>query len=350
MLSPIVLPPFHPHWLLGNAHLQTMFPALLRPMPRLAIRLERIELADGDFVDLGWCGVSTLGAPVAVLVHGLTGGFESKYLRGTALQLIEAGWRVVLLQLRGGGDEPNRLPRSYHQGDTADLRMILQLLREREATTPIALAGWSLGANIVLKALGEDGDDAIAFCAATACPPFRLRACAERLRQGFSRRYQSRLLRDMKDQLQRKHQRVPAPAGVDIDAALRATDFIEFDNAYTAPLNGFADADDYYTRCECAPFLKKIRRPTLIVHALDDPFMSPDIVPSPDMLAPSVRLELSQRGGHVGFIASGRYGQPLYWLEHRLANYLTEQLKCRDLAVANEAKNSINESQISATR
>lgn len=318
---------FRPHRLLSDPHIQTLFPFLLRRIPELAIRRERIELPDGDFVDLGWSGAQAPGVPLAVLVHGLTGDFESKYLRGTARHLIAAGWRTVMLQLRGGGSEPNRLPRSYHQGDTADLRYLLRLLREREPGTPLAVVGWSLGGNIVLKAMGEEGDQAPADYAAAACVPFRLRPCVDRLRQGFSRQYQARMLSELKAQMRRKHARVPAPAGVDLRAAAAARDFIEFDDAYTAPLNGFRDAEDYYARSECGPFLSAIRRPTLIVNAADDPFMQRNIVPEPSALAPQVRLELASGGGHVGFIASGRYGLPVYWLEQRLAAYLNEQLR-----------------------
>jgi predicted alpha/beta-fold hydrolase len=316
--------PLHP--LLRNAHLQTIFPAFMRPAPKLRIEVERLELADGDFVDLGWCGTPAQGAPLAVMVHGLTGSFDSKYLRGLARLLIARGWRIALLQLRGAGPEPNRLSRSYHQGDTADLRYVLRLLRSRQPSTKIAAVGWSLGGNIVLKAMGEEGDDAVVSCVAAACPPFRLHACAERLRQGFSRRYQAQLLLDLKAQLLRKHAMVPAPAGVDIEAALRARDFFEYDDAYTAPLNGFRDAEDYYARSECAPHLRDIRRPTLIVHALDDPFMDQQTIPQAADLAPLVTLELTRGGGHVGFVASGRFGQPVYWLEQRLAAYLCEQL------------------------
>lgn len=317
---------FRPHPLLAHPHLQTLFPFFARPLPALAIRRERIELPDGDFVDLGWSGGdASRDAPLAVLVHGLTGGFESKYLRGLAQSLVARGWRTAMLQLRGGGDEPNRLPQSYHQGDTADLRHVLRLLRRREQPSALALVGWSLGGNIVLKAMGEEGDAAPADFAAAASVPFRLWPCVERLRRGFSQNYQARMLTDLKLRMRKKHARVPAPAGVDLAAAERARDFVEYDEAYTAPINGFHSADDYYRRSECAPFLAQIRRPTLIVHASDDPFMEPSIVPAAATLSPDVRLEVTARGGHVGFVASGRLGRPVYWLEQRLAAFLEDQ-------------------------
>ena len=320
---------FDAHPLLAQAHLQTLFPSLLRPLPPLEIRRERWELPDGDFVDLGWSGADAPGAPVAVLVHGLTGSFDSKYLRGTARQLMARGWRTVMLQLRGAGPEPNRLPRSYHQGDTADLRALLKRLRQQWPEAFVAVVGWSLGGNITLKAMGEEGAAASADCAAAASVPFRLRPCVDVLRQGFARVYQNRMLADLKTQMWRKHERVPAPAGIDLAAAAAAQDFLEWDEAYTAPLNGFAGAEDYYRRCECAPFLARIARPTLIVHADDDPFMDPAITPGPEALAPPVTLELTRHGGHVGFVASGRHGQPLYCLEQRLADFLETQRRRR---------------------
>ncbi|PTU30050.1 hydrolase [Stenotrophobium rhamnosiphilum] len=320
---------FKAHALLQNSHLQTLWPALLRPLPILEIRRERLELPDGDFVDLGWSGAVATGAPLAVLVHGLTGSFDSKYLRGTAQKLVALGWRTVMLQLRGAGPEPNRLRKSYHQGDTADLRYLLQLLRAREPDTFLAVVGWSLGGNITLKAMGEEGDRAPVNCAAASSVPFRLRPCVDVLRQGFARNYQNKMLRELKVQMWRKHAVVAAPAEINLQLADAAQDFIEWDNAYTAPLNGFADAEDYYARSECAPFIPEIRRPTLIVHSVDDPFMDPTITPNAEALAPQVALELTPRGGHVGFVASGRWGQPVYWLEHRLVDFLQSELQKR---------------------
>ena len=321
--------PFAAHPVLAHAHLQTLFPALLRRSPKLEIRRERLELPDGDFVDLGWSGPSAAGAPLAVLVHGLTGDFESKYLRGTARELTKLGWRTVMLQLRGAGPEPNRLRKSYHQGDTADLRYLLHMLRAREPDVFLAVVGWSLGGNITLKAMGEEGDRAPVNCAVAASVPFRLRPCVDVLRQGFARNYQNKMMNALKDQMWRKHAKVPAPPEINLDLANAANDFIEWDNAYTAPLNGFVDAEDYYSRCECAPFLSTIGRPTLIVHSVDAPFMDPTITPGPEALAPKVTLELTQRGGHVGFVSSGRYGQPVYWLEQRITDFLQAEMKKR---------------------
>lgn len=307
--------------MLASAHLQTLA-TLLRPTPRLNLRRERLELPDGDFIDLAWSGEHNPQGPLAVLVHGLTGGFRSKYILGTASELIALGWRAVILQLRGAGPEPNRLARNYDQGDTEDLRYLWHLLREREPQAFIAAVGWSLGGNVTLKALAEEGRRAPVNLAATACVPFRIRPCAERLASGFSRVYQNHLLNEVKNALRRKHGQVALSPKVDFRAALAARNFIEYDQAFTAPLGGFRDVEDYYARVSCGRFLKRIHRSTLVVQALDDPFMTADIVPEAKALSPHVTLELSASGGHVGFVSLGAYGQPYFWLEHRLAEYL----------------------------
>jgi predicted alpha/beta-fold hydrolase len=321
---------FRPHPLLRGAHAQTLWPSLLRAMPQVAMRRERLELADGDFVDLGWSGGEQ--GPLAVLLHGLTSGLDSTYLCGMAQALAARGWRTVALQLRGAGSEPNRLPRCYNQGDTGDFLHLCHLLREREPQTPLFAVGWSLGANILLKALGEEGAAAPLDGAAAVSAPFELAPCAERLRHGFARVYQSNLLAALREFLRRKHGPVAVPPGVDLQAALRARDFFAYDDAYTAPINGYRDAADYYARTSCRQFLGAIRRPTLILHAADDPFMVPSVVPQARELAPQVRLELSARGGHVGFVGAGRGGRPHYWLEQRIPDYLSSLLERRPAA------------------
>lgn len=312
---------FKPHPLLRHAHLQTIGPFLLRSPAPIALRIERLETDDGDFIDIGWSGEDNTGAAIAVLIHGLTGGFQSTYLRALAQLLIGRGWRVVILQLRGAG-EPNRTHRIYNHGDTADLRWLWRRLRRREPGTRLVSVGWSLGGNVLLKALGEEGRAAPVDRAVAACVPFRILECAERLRTGFSRLYQNRLLRDLQAALRLKHQSVPVPPGVDLARALVARDFIEFDDAYTAPLNGYRDAHDYYHRAACGQFLRHIEIETLVINALDDPFMVPSIVPEAAQLAPAVTVELAHGGGHVGFVAAGPRGRFEFWLDGRIADWL----------------------------
>ena len=139
---------FKPHPAIRNAHVQTMWATLFRPLPEVEFRFERWDLPDGDFVDLGWVGELENRRPLAVLVHGLTGGFDSKYLRGTAQQLMQRGWAGVALQLRGAGEEPNRLAPAYHQGHTQDVHALLERLKTTFPDSHLGLVGWSLGGNI----------------------------------------------------------------------------------------------------------------------------------------------------------------------------------------------------------
>jgi uncharacterized protein len=319
----IVQSAFHPHPLLAGAHLQTLA-QLLRVAPQPDLRRERLELCDGDFVDMAWGGEHNTRGPLAVLVHGLAGGFDSKYLLGTACRLIALGWRTLILQLRGAGPEPNRLNRNYNQADTGDLRYIWRLLREREPDTFIASVGWSLGGNITLKALAEEGEAAPINVAAAASVPFSIRPCVERLRRGLSRIYQQYLLGLLKAGLRRKYPLVALPPLVNLTAALAARTLLAFEEAYTVPLAGYVNIEDYYTHASCGPFLKHIHRTTLVVHALDDPFMTTEIVPGEESLSPHVTLELAPRGGHVGFVSADAYGRPYFWLERRLTEYLHE--------------------------
>lgn len=318
----VVVSRFQPHPLMVSAHAQTIAPALLRRRPDLPLRIERLELPDGDFVDLGWAGEQPAGSPIAVLVHGLGGGFDSDYIRGLGRRLVAAGWRICALQLRGASSEANRLARSYNQGDTADLRLLWRQLRDREPQTFLACVGWSLGGNVTLKALSEEGPQAAPDMVCAVSVPFRLRECAEHLRQGFARVYQQRLLDSLKDMVRRKHARLPVCAPADLHKALAARDFFAFDDAFTAPVNGYRDAEDYYARAACGQYLPAIRRPTLILHSLDDPFMPSSIVPEASVLSPDVTLELTTRGGHVGFVAAGPLGLPYCWAEARLCEHL----------------------------
>lgn len=313
---------FVPHPLMAGAHLQTILPALFRPTPELTLRIEKLELPDGDFIQLGWAGVSHTTAPIAVLIHGLGGSFESKYVRGLGVRLAAAGWRVCAVQQRGAGPMPNRLSRAYNHGDSEPIKFLWQQLRQRFASTFIACVGWSLGGNVMLKALGEAGERAPVDQAYALSVPFRLHECAEHLRHGFARVYQRKLLEACKDMVRRKHAAQPLTGDVDVARALAAPDFFVFDAAYTAPTSGYRDAEDYYARAACGAFLSRIRRPTHILHALDDPFMRPEIVPPESALSPWVSLELSERGGHVGFLSAGPGGRPECWSEAEICRRL----------------------------
>lgn len=310
---------FRPAPWLRNPHLQTIWASLLRRRPPLDTRPERLELPDGDFVDLLWCGPQH--GPIIVVLHGLEGSIRSRYAAGIMAGIAAHGWRGVFMHFRGCSGVPNRLPRSYHSGDTGDIRYLVETLRRREPQTPLAAVGYSLGGNALLKYLGESGRDTPLEAAVAVSVPFDLDNAARRLERGLSRLYQRHLLASMHRKLRSKFAGRPGPVKPDEISALRS--FRLFDDKVTAPLHGFAGVDDYYARCSSRRYLTGIGIHTLILHASDDPFMTPQAVPGEQEMSPTTRLELSRHGGHVGFV-SGRWPwRTRYWLEERILAFLT---------------------------
>lgn len=312
---------FEPPFWLAHRHLQTILPNAIRRRPRdLALRRERVELPDGDFVDVDWIGPA--GAPTVVVLHGLEGSIESPYAASLMRSLAAAGLRGALLHFRGCSGEPNRLPRAYHSGDTAHLEHFLGLLATREPGVPRAAVGYSLGGNALLKWLGETGDATRLMAAFAVSVPFELARCADAMDRGFSRIYQRQLIARMQRNARTKARAVP---GYPTYPDREVRNFRLFDDRLTAPLHGFRGADDYYARCSSRRFLRGIRTPTLILHAADDPFMDPGVVPTAAELAPEVTLELAERGGHVGFIA-GPWWRPHRWVDRRVIAELGRRL------------------------
>lgn len=285
----------------------------------VSLRRERLELPDGDFMDLDWTASHGDG-PTVVILHGLEGSSDSKYALGM-LRAVEArGWRAVVVHFRGCSGEPNRLPRSYHSGETGDLAHVIVTLRAREPTTPLAVVGYSLGGNVLLKWLGEVRDRAPIHGAVAVSVPFLLADCAARMERGFSRVYQWELMRRLKRSVEAKRRRVALPLRIADLSALRT--FREFDEHVTAPLHGFAGADDYYARSSSRQYLRHIAVPTLIVHSRDDPFMSEAAIPAANELSPAINFELHDRGGHVGFVSGAWPWRARYWLEQRIPDFL----------------------------
>lgn len=315
---------FRPAWWLPGGHLQTLWPALLRYRPRPVLRRERLELPDGDFIDLDWTGEGD--GPIVVVLHGLEGSSDSGYARGLLQAAHQHGWRGVVLHFRSCSGEPNRLAKSYCAGDTGDLNLVVELLCRREPDVPLTAVGYSLGGSVLLKWLGEQGERAPLAAAVAVSVPFLLERAARRMTQGLSRLYQWHLLRACKANYRDKFRyRSAAPAALDELAALG--NFYRFDDRITAPLHGYSGVADYYERASCRQYLRGIQVPTLILHALDDPFLLPEAVPDESELGPGVTLELSQRGGHVGFVAGRIPGRPHYWLEERIPVFLGGQLE-----------------------
>ena len=313
---PITESRFQPAWWCRNRHLQTLWPLAVKP-PHPELKRERIELPDGDFIDLDW--TRNENGPIVMILHGLEGSANSHYARRILHALPRHGLRGVLMHFRGRSGEPNRLPRAYHSGETGDLQTIVDLLGQ-QYRAPQSIVAYSLGGNVLLKWLGELGHAVPIESAVAVSVPFVLSDLADYMNTGLARLYQNYLVKSL-------HRTFAAKAAVvDLHITLkeisRLHSFWEFDDKVTAPIHGFADARDYYDKCSSRQFLKHIGIPTLVLHARDDPFMTPKVIPYENELSDTVQLELSEHGGHVGFISGGTPLSPEYWLEQRILSFL----------------------------
>ena len=313
---PLVQSEFRPAWWLRQPHLQTLWGGL-RKGPQVAVRKERLELPDGDFIDLAWADGDKPQAPVVMLLHGLEGSLRSAYVRGLMHELNALGLRACLMHFRGCSGEPNRLPIAYHSGKTDDPARVLEHLQQQAEV--IGAVGVSLGGNVLLKWLGEQGDAIPLQRAAAMSIPFRLNDAALRLRGGLSRIYERYLIVSLQRSYREKFAAMPCPLQVDVG---KLDTFHKFDDAITAPLHGFAGVEDYYARASSRQYLPSIRIPTLIVHAQDDPFMFPHTAPTAEELPPQVRFESCSHGGHVGFVAGRWPWRAEYWAEKRIARWM----------------------------
>ena len=321
-------PTFKPAWWLPGPHLQTLWNSLCRKPPQLHRRRERLWLEDGDFLDLDWHGPHSAEAPLVLVLHGLTGSSSSHYVLGLQQALTTRGWASVALNWRGCSGEPNLLARGYHSGASDDLAETVRHLRAQRPLTPLYVVGYSLGGNVLLKYLGETGDDSQVQAAAAVSVPFRLDQCADRLGLGFSRVYQAHFMKQMVAYVKTK-QRLFAHKGMadrlstldQLGALDGMRTFWDFDDRITAPLHGFKGAQDYYTHSSSRYFLARIATPTLIIQATDDPFVFRHSLPESAELSPHIELELHAHGGHVGFI-DGSLRKPGYYLERRIPQWL----------------------------
>lgn len=390
--------PYHPPLPFRNGHIQTIYPALLRRLPPLPFRRQRIPTPDGDFLDLDWLihDNTPPTRPLVILTHGLEGSSEQTYIRGMARAFFQTGWDVLAWNFRGCSGEPNLRLRSYHSGATDDLETVIahacalpypdttalrfEPLAAASCSFPtaptatgyrrIALVGFSLGGNIVLKYLGQSGKSATdaaralrqnaqvgssaqsvqadhnthgaqahgsmpdaqspgSLCASLACimgavavsVPCDLAGSTTVLERRRNRIYMERFLKTLRQKIRGKYEAFPDKISIDGLDAIRT--FREFDDRYTAPLHGFVDADHYWHTCSCLREMEYIRTPALLLNAEDDPFLSSDCFPTQIARKhPALHLEVTRHGGHVGFVRHARNGQ--YYSEWRALEFLNK--------------------------
>jgi uncharacterized protein len=318
--------PFKPAWWLRNNHLQTIFARYIGRRRDIQTRREIFELSDGDFLDCRWVGGQH--GPIVVILHGLEGSVESHYAKGMLKATAENGWRGVLVHFRSCGPEINRLARGYHSGDTTDLNEFVSALRAREPNTPLIGVGYSMGGNVLLKWMGESGQQNPLVAGIAVSVPFELQIAADSIGRGIGGRlYENYFLKPMKEKITRKMAIHPEELNkVDLSRLESIRSVKEFDEYITAPLHGFKNASEYYSKSSSRYFLEKIQVPTLIIHSKDDPFMTEDLIPGHDEISPMVHMEVYDKGGHVGFVSGWNPLRPQYWLEHRIPEFIHEQL------------------------
>ena len=315
---------FNTRGFLSNSHIQTILPKFFFKAPSLKGINERVTTPDNDFVDLTWFMPLRAKACV-ILFHGLEGSANSHYIQHLSAQLNDCSIGAVVMHFRGCSGEPNLTELAYHSGAVFDPLFIIPIIKQRYPAQPLFAAGFSLGGNMLMKLLAHHKDLPI-VAAVCVSAPLDLAASSGSINVGFSRLYQWHLMKSMKANLLSKMQRVSMPSlRINAEQIKAMTRFREFDDSITAVLHGFSDADDYYTQSSALPDLHLITTPTLVLHAKDDPFMDARVIPKPSMLSSSIAYELSEHGGHVGFMRS-LTGQSKLWLPGRITQFFQEFL------------------------
>jgi uncharacterized protein len=310
---------------LPGGHVQTLY-GVLFARSRIAWKRERWDTPDGDFIDIDRLP-GRADAPLVALFHGLEGSSGSHYAGAFARELGRRGWRGAVAHFRGCSGEPNRLPRAYHSGDAEEVRWILRRFAAESRGTPLFAAGVSLGGNALLKWLGEDADAKRLIAAAAAVSaPLDLMAAGETLGRGFNLVYTHAFLATMRKKAEEKLARFPGL--FDGEAMRRARTLREFDDVVTAPLHGFRDTDDYWTRASSKPLLRRIQVPTLVLNARNDPFLPEAALPGPSEVSGAVRLELTEEGGHAAFVSPPFPGD-IGWMPGRVTAFFEEALAAR---------------------
>jgi uncharacterized protein len=319
---------FTPAWWVPGAHLQTLWGKLARRPAEVPTRVERWATPDGDELELRRLDAPTASGattPRLLLLHGLEGTIRSHYLRGMLAEARHRGWAADVLIFRGCNGVVPRARRMYHSGETTDLDFVVRRLVAAEPDRPLLLAGFSLGGNVLLKWLGEQGASAPPQVrgAAAVSVPFDLERGSRQIERGFARVYTRHFLRSLR--LKALAKLAQDPGVFDARRLAGARTLFDFDDAVTAPLHGFEDAHDYYSRSSSLGFLSRIRRPTFLLSAHDDPFLPRQVLDDVALMVGNsdfLTAEFSKHGGHVGFVGGRVPWRPVYYAERRVASVL----------------------------
>jgi len=318
---------YRPAWWLPGAHLPTVWGKKGRRQLHAHDRIERWATPDGDHLSIARAGSITPDRPHLLVLHGLEGTVASNYAQGLLAKARSRGWSADLMLFRGCDGEINSARRLYHSGETTDIDFVVRTLVASHPSLDLRVVGVSLGGNVLLKWLGEQGESLVSNVrrAAGVSVPYDLAAGSRFLECTMGQRYVDHFMKSLRAKTEAKRDRYPDLC--DWDRLRSARTFWEFDDVVTGPVHGFAGADDYYSRSSSINFLLDIRRPTLLFNAEDDPFLPRHILSMVRKLAQEndlLSVEFSQRGGHVGWV-EGQPWAPRYFMEERVINWLNAE-------------------------
>ncbi len=310
---------YKPPTFLSNRHLLTIYPSLFRKVENVQYKRKRLELEDGDFIDLDYSSIGS--EKIVVVLHGLEGSSDRPYVKGMVKLFNANGWDGLAVNFRGCSGEPNRLAQSYHSGATHDLDAVIKEITRQEKHQSIAIIGFSLGGNVTLKYLGEQAGNlnplikkAVAFSV-----PIHLESSSIALGKWYNAIYMKRFMNDLKEKI--KNREYVFKDLVDLSTVYRSRTFADFDGAFTAPVHGFKNAVDYWTKSSSKQFLKDIPIPALLVNAKDDSFLSKECYPFEEAKAlKNFYFHAPEKGGHVGFVGKDRDG--FYWSEKQALDFI----------------------------
>lgn len=317
-------PIYEPAFIFRNPHLNTIYPHLFRKVTGIKYTRERLSTPDGDFIDLDFSSVAS--SKLVIIAHGLESNSNETYVKGMVKSFNKRKWDSVVMNFRGCSGEANLLPRSYHSGATEDLTCVIDYLKAHKNYAEIVLVGFSLGANLILKYLGESGHSiASSIQAAVAVSaPCCLKGSSTKLSKRSNQIYMQRFVTLLKEKMKQKAKTFPGLVNYRDFRSVRS--FQEFDDLYTAPFHGFRNAEDYWEQCSSKKYVESIKIPTLLINSLDDPFLNEECFPfKAAALNKNFQLETPAYGGHVGFVSLKNKGE--YWHETRAANFITNSFQ-----------------------
>ncbi len=329
-LTQFQIEPFKPGWGIRGGHAQTIAGRFTRNRYGIIFNRRRLQTPDGDFIDLDFPEIAGYlldeSAPLVLLLHGLEGNARKPYACETYYYLAQRGIRSVGMNYRSCSGEMNNKPYSYHAGATGDVNMVYQLLDQWFPNIPKGMIGFSLGANLTLKYLGELGENVWPSLktAVAISPPFDLQKNSQTMDHGLTRIYSRIFLRAIRRKLVAKSDIIQEI--IDLESVLKSTSITELDKIYTAPINGFKDENDYYKQCSSANYIDNITIPTLILRAIDDPLFDPEDIPHDSIMEnPHIYSFITANGGHLGYI-EGRPWKYSAWAEKQGAKFISRFL------------------------